>query len=54
MDSVTDNIKYRHAVHCFLADPEYGERMTYALGLDLGSVIELSRLDNDGLIRATT
>lgn len=50
---VTDNIKYRHAVHCFHADPEYGERITEAMGLDFDKVKELSKLDNDGLIQAT-
>ena len=50
---VTDNVKYRHAVHCFHADPEYGERITAALGLSFDRVQELSRLDNDGLIAAT-
>ncbi|MDR0840089.1 MAG: catalase [Christensenellaceae bacterium] len=51
---VTENIKYRHAVHCQLADAEYGERMTAALGLDYGKVKELAKLDNNGLIQATT
>lgn len=50
---VTDNVKYRHAVHCFLADAEYGERMTQAMGLDFTKVKELAELDNDGLIKAT-
>jgi catalase len=50
---VTENIKYRHAVHCYLADKEYGERMTQALGLDMDKVAELSKLDNDSLNRAT-
>lgn len=50
---VTDNIKYRHAVHCYLADKEYGERMTQALGLELEKVKELSHLDNNGLTQAT-
>lgn len=50
---VTDNVKYRHAVHCFLADPEYGERMTTAMGLDFAKVKELAKLDNAGLIQAT-
>ncbi|SHO44712.1 catalase [Anaerocolumna xylanovorans] len=50
---VTDNIKYRHAVHCFLADIEYGERMTQAIGLDLEKVKELATLNNAGLIEAT-
>ena len=50
---VTDNVKYRHAVHCYLADAEYGERITAAMGLDFDKVKELSKLDNDGLIQAT-
>lgn len=49
----TDNIKYRHAVHCYLADKEYGERFVKAAGLDLNKVIELLKLDNNGLIKAT-
>lgn len=51
--SVTENIKYRHAVHCFLADAEYGERFTHAAGLDFAKVQELAKLDNNGLIQAT-
>ena len=50
---VTENIKYRHAVHCLLADEEYGERMTAALGLDLAKVKELSKLTGNELIQAT-
>ena len=53
MACVTDNIKYRHAAHCYLADQEYGERFAKAAGLSLDKVIELSKLDNDGLIQAT-
>ncbi len=50
---VTENIKYRHAAHCYRADHEYGERFTKAAGLDINKVIELSTLDNDALNRAT-
>ena len=50
---VTPNIKYRHAVHCYLADPEYGKRFTEAAGLSMDKVIELSKLDNNDLIQAT-
>lgn len=53
MAPVTQNIKYRHAVHCYLADEDYGRRMTEALGLDWNRVMELARLDNDGLTQAT-
>ena len=50
---VTVNIKYRHAVHCYLADKEYGERFVKGAELDLDKVIELSKLNNDELIKAT-
>ena len=53
MASVTKNVQLRHAVHCHLADPEYGRRLTEALGLDLDKVIALSRLDHKGLVEAT-
>ena len=51
--SVTDNVKYRHAVHCYHADKEYGERITKAMKLNLDKVKELAKLDNNGLINAT-
>lgn len=53
MESVTKNIKYRHAVHCFLADEEYGTRMSAALNLDVNQVISFSKLNNTELIQAT-
>ena len=49
----SETIKYRHAVHCFLADKDYGERIAGALKLDLDSVEKLSELDQKGLIEAT-
>ena len=52
MDPVTDNIKYRSAVHCYLADPEYGTRFAKAVGIDINKVLELSKLSNDDLIKA--
>jgi catalase len=53
MASVTVNIKYRHAAHCYLADPEYGKRFAKAAGLDFKKVKELSKLNNDSLNKAT-
>lgn len=50
---VTDNIKYRHAVHCYWADPEYGTRITEAIGLDLAKVKELAKGDHKALVAAT-
>ncbi len=54
IEPCTENIKYRHAVHCYLADPEYGERFTKACGLDMMRVKELAMLSNDDLNKATT
>lgn len=54
IESVTENIKYRHAVHCLLADKEYGERITQAMGLDFAKVAELSKLNMLDLRKATT
>jgi len=51
--SVTENIKYRHAVHCYLGDPDYGERITRAMGLDFARVKEWSKLSNDELLAKT-
>ena len=53
MASVTDNIKYRHAVHCYHADPAYGERFTKAAKLDFNKVLEFAKLSNDDLNKAT-
>jgi len=53
MACVTKNIKYRHAAHCCLADPEYGERFSKAAGLCFDKVRELSRLSNSELNQAT-
>jgi catalase len=53
IESVTKNIKYRHAVHCLWADPDYGKRMAKALKLDWKLVKELAKGDQNSLIKAT-
>lgn len=53
IEPVTINLKYRHAVHCYLADEEYGTRIAQALKLDLKKIEELSKLTNDELNQAT-
>ena len=50
---VTENVKYRHAVHCLKADEEYGRRIAEALSLDIGRVVELAKLTEDELRKAT-
>ncbi len=53
MKDVTANIKYRHAAHCYLADPEYGKRLAKALGINLNRVKELASLDETERLRQT-
>ncbi len=50
----TDNIKYRHAAHCYLADTEYGERIAKAIGLDLDKVKELAAMSISDRLAATS
>lgn len=50
----TDNIKYRHTAHCYLADNDYGTRLAKSLELDLDKVIELSKLTHDERMDATS
>ncbi|MDR1271596.1 MAG: catalase [Clostridiales Family XIII bacterium] len=49
----TDNVKYRHAAHCFLADPDYGKRIAEATGVDPAKAKKLSKLSHDKLMEAT-
>ena len=49
----TQNIKYRHAVHCYWADEEYGKRMTEALNLSIEKVKQLAKGNHKQLIEAT-
>jgi len=51
---VTDNIKYRHVAHCYLADKEYGKQLTEALNLKLDKVIELSNMNRQERLHATS
>ena len=53
MRDVTDNIKYRHAAHCVLADGEYGTRLAKALGIDLNRVKELAALNETDRLAQT-
>lgn len=50
---VTDNVKYRHAAACYIADKDYGERITKALGLDSAKVLELSKMSINERFKAT-
>ncbi len=49
----TQNIKYRHAVHCYWADEEYGRRMTEALNLSMEKIKQLAKGNHKQLIEAT-
>ena len=50
----TENIKYRHSAHCYLADQDYGLRLAKALSLDPNKVVELSGLSHHERMKATT
>lgn len=51
---VTDNIKYRHAAHCYLADEEYGTRIAQGLNLDEDRVKELAAMTEAERLSATS
>ena len=53
MKPVTDNIKFRHAVHCYLADKEYGTRLAKAMYLDMTWVEHLASLSEEERLRIT-
>ena len=53
MAGVTKNVRYRHAVHCYLADSAYGSRMSEALDLRMETVEALAKLSHQALIQAT-
>lgn len=51
---VTENIKLRHCAHCYLADKEYGARLTEMLHLDLEIVLRLAAMNNKERLEATS
>ena len=51
---VTDNVKYRHAAHCYLADKEYGRRIAEALSLKKEKVVELAKMGREERLKATS
>lgn len=53
MATVTENIKYRHAAHCYLAEKEYGERLAKAMNLNLNEIVRLSSLSEQERLYAT-
>jgi catalase len=54
MMPVTDNIKYRHAAHCYLADEGYGKRLAEAMKLDIREVKRLSAMSEKERLQATS
>lgn len=46
MEDTTQQIKYRHIVHCYMADPRYGTMVAEALGYDI-SKIDTSPMKSD-------
>ncbi len=50
----TENIKYRHTAHCYLADKDYGARLAKALKLKLDKVEKLAAMSHKERMKATT
>ena len=53
MDGVTENVKYRHLAHCYLASQDYGHRLCVLLKLDRDKALQMSKLSYDELMEAT-
>lgn len=53
MEGVRETIRYRHAAHCYKADPDYGTRIAKALKLDLKEVVALASLSEKELQQKT-
>jgi catalase len=50
---VSENVKYRHTAHCYLADKGYGARLAEALGLALDKVVALAGMSHRERMQAT-
>ena len=50
---VTENIKLRHAAHCYKADPEYGTCLAEALDLSVDEVVRLAAMTHEERMAAT-
>ena len=50
---VTENVKYRHAAHCYLADKDYGTRIAKGLNLDMKEVEMLAAMSEAERLAAT-
>lgn len=53
MNGVTQNVKLRHAAHCFMCNEDYGMRVSKALEIDAAKAKELSTLSHNELMAAT-
>jgi catalase len=50
---VTENIKLRHAAHCYLADEDYGKALAEAAALDIAKIKDLASLPFADRLAAT-
>lgn len=50
---VTENIKYRHTAHCYLADKEYGTKLAEGLHLNMKEVEKLAAMTEPERLNAT-
>ena len=54
MEGAMENVKYRHAAHCCLADPDYGARIARAMMLQEDRVVALSKMTHKERMKATS
>ncbi|MDR1656725.1 MAG: catalase [Deltaproteobacteria bacterium] len=54
LDAVSDNVRARHAAHCYLADPDYGTRLAKAVKVDLDLVKKLAKMTFSERMEATS
>jgi catalase len=53
LTGVSENVRLRHAAHCYLADPTYGTALAEASELDAAKVKELAELPQIDRFAAT-
>jgi catalase len=53
IESVTQNVKDRHAAHCYLCDPDYGQAIAEATGVDPARMQELAEMSLADRLAAT-
>jgi catalase len=54
VEGVMRNIKLRHSAYCYLADKEYGTKLSETMNLDFNEAIQLSKMTRAERMKATS